>query len=365
LTCLRYCMAKLKKLSADPHESAQAVGLRYVSPDALGITRSGKRFFRPEGLELKDPLELARIKSLVIPPAWKRVWICPLAKGHLQAIGYDQRGRRQYRYHPAFRQMRDITKFARMVAFGKALPEIRRRVETDLELRGIPQQKLMAALVRLLEETSIRVGGEEYARANDSFGLTTLNHSHVHLAGAKVSFDFKGKSAVAHCIEVRSRRLAKIVRDCHELPGQDLFQYIDEEDRPVKIRSDDVNAYIREIAGSDFSAKDFRTWNGTREAMKALRALGPADSPTAAKKNVVEAVKKVAAILGNRPATCRKYYIHPAITEAYLSGVALGNGIGAQRRKVSAGRFSKEEKDLLHLISSYMPTAPRCKTGTC
>jgi len=354
-------MARVKKLSADPYESARAVGLRYVSPDAPGISRRGKRYFRPEGRELKDPLELARIQSLVIPPAWKRVWICLLANGHLQAIGYDQRGRRQYRYHPAFRQVRDLTKFARMVAFGKALPEIRRRVEKDLELRGIPQRKLLAALVRLLEETSIRVGSEEYARANDSFGLTTLNHGHVHLAGAKVTFDFKGKSGVAHCVEVRNRRLAKIVRDCHEIPGQDLFQYVDEEGHPVKIRSEDVNAYIREIAGTEFSAKDFRTWNGTREAIKAFRLLGPADSPTAAKKNVVEAVKKVAAILGNRPATCRKYYIHPAVTEAYLSGVAMGKAIGARGGAISAGRFSEEEEDLLRVISSYMPAAPRCK----
>ena len=356
-------MARLKKLSSDPYDSAKAVGLRYVSPDALGITRRGKRFFRPEGRELKDPLDLARIKSLVIPPAWKQVWICPLANGHLQAIGYDQRGRRQYRYHPAFRQIRDITKFARMVAFGKALPEIRQRVEKDLELRGIPQRKLLAALVRLLEETSIRIGSEEYARANDSFGLTTLHHGHVHLVGAKVTFDFKGKSGVVHCIEVRNRRLAKIVRDCHEIPGQDLFQYVGEEGQPVKIRSEDVNAYIREIAGADFSAKDFRTWNGTCEAMKAFRALGPADSPTAAKRNVVETVKKVAAILGNRPATCRKYYIHPAITEAYLSGVALGRKIGARLGEVSADRFSHEEKDLLHMISSYLPTARRCKAS--
>lgn len=339
-------MPRIRRLPTDPYESARAVGLRYVSTDSPGITRRGKKFFTANGRELKDPKELTRIKALVIPPAWKSVWICPYANGHLQAIGYDQRGRKQYRYHSAFRCVRDATKFTRMAAFGRALPRIRRRVARDLRLSGLQKNKVLATVVRLLEETSIRVGNEEYARSNDSFGLTTLSNKHVHFAGTKVTFDFKGKSGVAHCIDVRNRMLARIIRECQEIPGQDLFQYVGEDGTPTKIRSEDVNAYIHEISGEEFTAKDFRTWNGTREAMKVFHELGQASSATEAKQRVVEAVKQVAAVLGNRPATCRKYYIHPAVTDAYLNGILHPRG----------GSPSAEEAVLLRMVSSYVPS---------
>lgn len=353
-------MPRLKKLPIAPKATARMADLRYVKADEPGITRRKKGddwvFFHPDGSRLRKASEIDRIKALVIPPAWTNVWICPDPTGHLHAVGIDQRGRKQYRYHPDFLALRNATKFSRLAAFGTKLPEIRAQVEKDLQLPGLPQRKVLAALVRLLERTSIRVGNEEYARTNESFGLTTLSDDHVSFDGSEMVFEFRGKSGVQHCVGLRDRRLARIVRECQEIPGQDLFQYVDEEGQAAKIRSEDVNAYIRDIAGAEFTAKDFRTWNGTREALNVFRALGPCDSPTAAKKKVVEAVKQVAAILGNRPATCRKYYIHPAVEAAYTEGITLAVRV-SEPGEGEVRLLSDEEVMLLNMVSKYVPAA--------
>jgi DNA topoisomerase I len=308
----------------DPVESARAAGLRYVSDEMPGIRRrrSGKgwTYLDPVGKPITDPEERVRINSLAIPPAWTDVWICPRPNGHIQATGRDARGRKQYRYHPDWRAVRDETKFGRMIAFAEALPAIRERVDRDLSLRGMPREKVLAAVVRLLETTLIRVGNDEYARANDSYGLTTLRTDHVDVDGSTIHFRFRGKSGVPHDVGVRDRRLARIVERCQDLPGEELFEYLDEEGQPRPVSSDDVNDYLREATGQDFTAKDFRTWGGTVLALFALRRMGGAGGVTEAKKNVVEAVKQVAKALRNRPATCRKFYIHPAVLESYLAG---------------------------------------------
>jgi DNA topoisomerase-1 len=277
-------------------------------------------FTGPDGKPVKDKETLKRIHSLVIPPAWTQVWICPSPNGHLQAVGRDARGRKQYRYHPQYRTVRDQTKFHRMREFGRVLPQIRKQVEQDLALPGLSRRKVLATVVKLLDETSIRVGNEEYAQSNDSYGLTTMRDQHVEVTGGKMHFKFRGKSGQMHDIEVNDRRLAKIVKSCQDIPGQELFQYIDENGQPGLIDSTDVNDYLREITGGEFTAKDFRTWTGTGHALGALRRLGPASSVTEAKRNIVAAVKETAARLGNRPATCRKYYVHPAVLESYQSG---------------------------------------------
>lgn len=284
--------------------------------------RSGKQGFiyiGVDGERIRDPDEIRRIKSLAIPPAYRDVWICPLANGHLQATGRDAKGRKQYRYHPLWRSIRDQTKFARMIVFSQALPKIRQRLQQDLERSGLPKQKVLAAIVRLMELTRIRVGNEEYARSNQSYGLTTLRDEHVEIAGSKIQFSFRGKSGVEHDIEITDKRLAKIVKRCQEIPGQELFQYRDEQGQYQTIGSADVNDYLREISGEDFTAKDFRTWAGTVLAASELAEIGPCTSQTAAKKNVTQAIKAVAYYLGNRPATCRKYYVHPAVLDAYLN----------------------------------------------
>lgn len=303
-------------------ESAEAVGLHYVTDEMPGIQRkrSGKNFlyFNPNGDRIKDEKAIQRINSLAIPPAYKDVWICPLENGHLQATGRDAKGRKQYRYHPLWRSIRDQTKFTRMIAFSQALPDIRRRIEHDLSLPGLPKQKVLATVLKLMELTRIRVGNEEYARTNHSYGLTTLHDDHVNIAGSKVQFEFRGKSGVDHTIEVSDKRLAKIVKRCQDLPGQELFQYLDENKQPQDIKSSDVNDYLREITGQDFTAKDFRTWAGTVLAASHLAEIGKFTSQTAAKKNITQAVKTVSSYLGNRPATCKKYYIHPNVLEAYL-----------------------------------------------
>jgi DNA topoisomerase-1 len=305
----------------DPVASAKAAGLRYVSDTLPGIRRrrSGKgwAYFDPAGKVIQDPEVRIRINSLAIPPAWKDVWICPRANGHLQATGRDARGRKQYRYHPGWREVRDETKFTKMIAFAEALPGIRKRVEEDMKLRGMPREKVLAAVLKLLETTLIRVGNEEYAKQNESYGLTTLLTDHVEVSGSTIRFEFRGKSGVQHRVGVRDRRLARIVERCQELPGEELFTYLDENGETKHVDSGDVNDYLREITGYDFTAKDFRTWGGTVLAFFALSRIGPADTATERKKNVVEAVKQVAKSLRNRPATCRKFYIHPAVLETY------------------------------------------------
>ncbi len=310
--------------SADPQESAAEAGLRYVRAGGPCIRRircgSGFRYLAPNGKPLRDPKHLKRIRTLAIPPAWKNVWICPFANGHLQAVGWDAKGRKQYRYHPQYRSVRDQAKFSRMIAFGTVLALIRNRVKDDLGLPGLPKQKVLAAIVKLLETSFIRVGNEEYARENDSFGLTTLRNKHVRIASAKLLFHYRGKSGQEHTIELTDRRLAQIVKQCRELPGYELFEYVSESGEICPIDSADVNAYLREITGQDFTAKDFRTWAGTILAVRELCAAGPWRMATAAKRSVAGAVKRVAHHLGNRAATCRKYYVHPAVIEAYAEG---------------------------------------------
>ena len=310
--------------STDPLESAAEAGLRYVrcGGPCIRRIRNGRafRYLDPFGKPLRDPKQLARIRSLVIPPAWTNVAICPSPNGHLQAVGVDARGRKQYRYHARYRAIRDQAKFSRMIAFGAVLAIIRRHVERDLRRPGLRTEKVLATIVRLLETSFIRVGNDEYARENDSFGLTTLKNRHVRIVGATLHFQFRGKSGLKHDIELTDRRLASIVRRCQELPGYELFEYIGEDGKVCAVESADVNRYLREISGGDFTAKDFRTWAGTLLAVRELAAAGPAANQSQAKKSVVGAIKAVAAKLGNRPATSRKYYVHPAILEAYTDG---------------------------------------------
>jgi DNA topoisomerase-1 len=283
-------------------------------------TGRGWCFLDETGRPIRDRETLQRIRNLVIPPAWSRVWICPSPNGHLQAVGYDARGRKQYRYHSDYSALRNATKFGRMAEFGALLPRIRERVQSDLAKHGLPREKVLAAVVRLLETTCIRVGNEEYARQNKSFGLTTMQDRHVDINGSTVRFHFRGKSGQEHEIKLHDRRLARIVHECQDLPGCELFQYIGEDGARHGIDSGDVNLYIAEIGAPGFTAKDFRTWAGTVQMATALAECGAADSATQCKKRIVEAVKQVAANLGNRPATCRKYYVHPAILEFYEKG---------------------------------------------
>jgi DNA topoisomerase I len=307
-----------------PADAAQAAGLRYVSDNMPGISRrrAGKGFcYRSaDGQPIKDPKELARIRSLVIPPAWRNVWICPDANGHLQATGLDARGRKQYLYHPGWRLIRDRVKFDRMIAFAQALPAIRARVAADQARRGLPREKVLAAIVGLLEVTLIRVGNTAYARENGSYGLTTLRDRHVDFGGTKLVFEYRGKGGKQHRVSLRDRRLARIVRSCKELPGQHLFQYLDENGERRAIGSADVNAYLEEITGQPFTAKDFRTWAGTVLAALALSELECPTSQTAAGRTVTRAIEQVAAQLGNTVSVCRKSYIHPEVVASYLDG---------------------------------------------
>jgi DNA topoisomerase-1 len=307
-----------------PDGSAAEAGLRYVTDEAPGIRRkragSGFSYFDPDGKRIRDQAVLLRIKHLVIPPAWADVWICAEPKGHLQATGRDARGRKVYLYHPRWREVRDADKYERLAAFGDALPRIRERVDADMSRRGIPREKVLAAIVKLLEETSIRVGNDEYRRENGSIGLTTMQDDNAQFEGNTVRFVFTGKHGKAHDIELNDRRLARIVKQCQDVPGQELFQYLDENGEHHAIGSADVNDYIKEISGGDFTAKDFRTWNGTVLAMRFLQVCPPSTSATAGKRTVSQAIKSVAHELGNTPAVARKAYVHPVVVNAYLEG---------------------------------------------
>ncbi|MEJ1962472.1 MAG: DNA topoisomerase IB [Gammaproteobacteria bacterium] len=321
--------------SREARQAARAEGLRYSSDSQPGFSRvtRGKGFFYrdSDGHRITDVAVVRRIRSLAIPPAYKDVWICPNANGHLQATARDARGRKQYRYHPQWREHRDATKFDRMLEFGRALPRIRHRVSRDLRARGLPREKVLATMVRLLESTLIRVGNEEYARTNGSFGLTTLRNRHVELKGGSLALEFRGKSGVAQRARVTDRAVARIVRDCRDIPGQELFQWIDESGARRPIDSSDVNDYLREASGGPFTAKDFRTWFATLEALELLRRQRPADS-NEARKQVLAAVKAVAEKLGNTPAICRKCYIHPVILSSHeAGGLTLLNGASAPR----------------------------------
>jgi DNA topoisomerase-1 len=313
--------------SQDGAATAKSVGLRYVSADAPGITRKpakdGFGYIDADGTPVRDEETLARIKSLAIPPAWTDVWICPKENGHIQATGRDARKRKQYRYHARWRSVRDEAKYGRMLSFGKALPMIRKKVEKALKLHGMPREKVLATVVYLLQATMMRIGNEEYARHNKSFGLTTLRDRHVRIDGSEVEFHFRGKSGVNHSIKVDDPRLARIIKRSRDLPGQELFQYVDDEGVQRVIDSADVNDYLREITGEDYSAKDFRTWSGTMLAALALQEYEKFDSEVQAKKNILRAIESVAEKLGNTPSICRKCYVHPAILDAYLDGTML------------------------------------------
>lgn len=305
-------------------EAAEDAGLRWATDDGPGIVRRragrGFAYRRANGEPVRDRGTLARIRALAIPPAWTDVWISPDPRGHLQATGRDARGRKQHRYHPAFRARRERDKYDRLVAFASLLPTIRDRVEADLARPGLPREKVLAAVVRLLELTLIRVGNDEYARLNRSFGLTTLRDRHAEIRGSRVRFAFRGKGGKRHEVTLRDRRLARVVARCQELPGQELLQYVDEDGVVRDVASDDVNAYLREVSGQDVTAKDFRTWAGTVLAYRALRALRPSKTDGEARRNVVAAVRRTADGLGNTPAVARRSYVHPSVLEAYLDG---------------------------------------------
>jgi DNA topoisomerase-1 len=325
--------------NSDPPTAAKAAGLRYVLDDRPGIRREpdkeGFRYLDARGEPIADDATLKRIKSLAIPPAWTEVWICPQANGHLQATGRDARGRKQYRYHPKWREVRDEVKYERMIKFGKALPAIRKEVDRALSLPGLPREKVLATIVYLLEATMMRIGNDEYARENKSYGLTTLRNRHVKIDGSEVEFRFRGKSGVYHDVKVNDRRLARIIQRSRDLPGQDLFEYLDDDKQPHTVNSSDVNDYLREITGEDYTAKDFRTWSGTVLAAIALQEFEKFDSEAQAKKNVVRAIETVAEKLGNTPSVCRKCYVHPAVLDSYMDGTMVEGLLARAEEKLS------------------------------
>ena len=348
---------------ADPIASAKAAGLRYVADFMPGIRRkkSGEFFTYADanGEPVDDEPTLRRIKSLVIPPAWTDVWICRNPMGHLQATGRDARKRKQYRYHERWRQVRDAVKYDRMLAFAEALPKIRERTDHDLELQGMPREKVLATVVRLLEETRIRVGNEEYAKENGSFGLTTLRNRHVNVVGSEVRFKFKGKSGKHHDVHLQDRRLAKIIKRFLDVPGQELFQYLNEDGEYHPVESADVNDYIGEITGEDFTAKDFRTWAGTILAARFFREAEVTPETQGVKKELVRAIAKVAEELGNTPAVCKKCYIHPAVITAYLAGSLKPIERVDQDDPY---KLSNEERGLLALLSNDVASPQPKKT---
>ncbi|GAC1378217.1 MAG: DNA topoisomerase IB [Ktedonobacteraceae bacterium] len=348
------------ELSSD--EVAKLAGLRYVTDTSPGITRkrAGKNFsyIGLDGKPVHDKVELQRLRSLGIPPAWTNVWICPRPDGHIQATGRDARGRKQYRYHPRWREVRDETKYSRMIAFGEALPTIRSHVAHDLSLPGLPHEKVLAAVVWLLDTTAIRVGNEEYARENGSFGLTTLRNQHVDISGSKIRFHFRGKSGKEHSVSVQNRQLAKIVKRCQDLPGHELFQYIDDAGQRYTIESADVNNYLQHITGQGFTAKDFRTWSGTVFAAKTLQELGEFETQTAARKNVVQAVEAAAKHLGNTKAICRKCYIHPEVIDSYLHGSLLTELNQQNQKSIQyADELRLEEAKVLKFLKDRLAEA--------
>jgi DNA topoisomerase-1 len=341
------------KVVVDPEEAAEEAGLRYVSDRSPGYSRKPKgddfEYFDTSGEKITDEKRLLRIKRIAVPPAWQRVWICPSANGHIQATGCDARRRKQYRYHERWREVRDEGKYEKMVLFGEALPKIRKRIEKDMALSGLPREKVLATVVELLERTFIRVGNEEYAKENKSFGLTTLRNRHVDVEGTTVQFQFRGKSGVKHKKEIHDRRLAKIIRKLQDLPGQELFQYVDEEGELRHVTSQDVNDYLKEITGEEFTAKDFRTWAGTVLASIALNAQEAFATKKQAKSNVKTAIHAVAQVLGNTPAVCRKCYIHPAVLESYLDG-ALSNTLKQKTEETLVDKIEDLRSDEIAVL---------------
>lgn len=344
-------------------EDARAAGLRYVDDRSPGIARKavrqGFRYIDSDGTPIHDETELARIRSLAIPPAWTDVWICRWRNGHLQATGRDAKGRKQYRYHPQWRTVRDEAKYERMLDFGRALPSIRSRTDAALSLPGLPREKVLAAIVHLLQATLMRIGNPEYARDNDSYGMTTLRKKHVRIDGTQVRFEFRGKSGIRHSIRLQDRRLARIIMRTRDLPGQELFQYVDEGGQRHAIGSADVNDYLRVLTGQDYTAKDFRTWAGTVLAAMALRDCEPCSSETQGKKNVVQAIAAVAQKLGNTPAICRKCYVHPRVIEAYMEGALQQITV----QPTTGDALSPEEAMVLKMLEKGTTVTPAAKNG--
>jgi DNA topoisomerase-1 len=345
-------------------EAAHDAGLVYVVDEAPGIRRkrSGRGFSYtgPGGRTISDKADLRRIKALAVPPAWTDVWICPSPRGHIQATGRDARGRKQYRYHRAWRRTRDQTKYERMAAFGEALPKIRKHVREHMSLAGLPREKILATVLRLIDLTYIRIGNTRYAKDNGSFGLTTMRNRHADVSGSTIRLEFRGKGGKMHTVDVIDQRLARIVKRCQEIPGQVLFQYVDESGDRKPIDSEDVNAYLRDCTDEDFTAKDFRTWAGTVLALRALRAVAPATSEREARSNINVAIESVASALGNTVAVCRACYVHPAIVAAYLDG-----SLATMRRRRAkkngtepADRLRPDEATLLAFLKA-LPESPR------
>jgi DNA topoisomerase I len=350
----------LQERATEAVEAAHEAGLRYVSDEMPGICRRRQgthfKYLDRDGREIAEESTLNRIRGLAIPPAWTEVWICPSTNGHIQGTGRDARGRKQYRYHDRWREARDEDKYGRMIDFAKALPRLRRRVARDMRRRGLPREKVLATVVRLLETTLLRVGNEEYARDNRSFGLTTLRGRHARVRGDHVGFVFRGKGGKEHEVGIEDRAAARIVKQCQDLPGQELFQYASEDGSRRHIHSDDVNEYLQETTGLDFTAKDFRTWAGTVLAARALRELEPFDSETQAKRNVLEAIESVARQLGNTRAVCRKCYVHPAVVDAYMDGsmVEILKGRAEAPVQTSLRRLRPEEAAVLALLQQRL-----------
>jgi len=358
-----------RPLPKDPVASAKAANCRYVDDSGPGIRRmkavKGWKYVTPEGKPTRARDTLARIEALVIPPAWTDVWICPDQDGHIQATGRDQRKRKQYRYHWRFREVREETKYERMMQFAESLPGIRTKVDEDLGVPGLPRDKVLATVVRLLEITLIRVGNEEYARDNGSFGLTTMRTRHVDITATTIKFHFRGKSGKDHAVKVSDRRLARVVERCNDLPGEVLFQYLNDDGERHSVESSDVNEYLKRVSGAEFTAKDFRTWAGTVLAAQALKDLSEFDTEAAGKKNIVEAVKSVSSRLGNTPSVCRKCYVHPQIFDAYLDGhlVATLKQRAERELRENLPSLSSEEAAVLVLLRDRLagkrpPPAP-------
>lgn len=342
-------------MTEDPLEVTREAGLRYVNDALPGITRhrAGKHFQyrQANGRPIRNRAELKRIASLAIPPAYTSVWICPDKRGHIQATGRDARGRKQYRYHPDWTQVRDAAKFDRVLSFAHALPALRRRVRTDLRREGLPRERVVAGIVQLLESTLIRVGNEEYAKANNSFGLTTLRNRHVRGSKGSLRLRFRGKSGKVHDVEIHDRRLATLVRRCQDLPGQELFQYLDAKDVPASIGSSDVNAYLREATADEFSAKDVRTWHATVLAIAFLLDAPPAETLTERKAIVIAALTAVAEQLRNTRSVCKKCYVHPSIIEWYEDGSLARRARRGSRKRLG---LDADESAALNALSSAM-----------
>ena len=348
-----------KALDLEPEESAKVAGLMYVRADDLQIIRKkvgrGFSYIDAKGDRIKDKIELERLKSLAVPPALTDVLLCHLPNGHLQATGRDKKKRKQYFYHSQWREVRSQHKFNRMLLFGACLPLIRETTSKHLLLDGLPKEKVLAAVVQLLETTLIRVGNDHYAKKNSSFGLTTLRDRHVNISGTKVKFEFRGKSGVDHEIELQDRKLAKVIGQCKEIPGYEIFKYFDEAGNKIDVDSGDVNDYLQQITQKEFTAKDFRTWAGTLLTAIELNELGEFESEKQAQKNVVQAIKNVAKQLGNRPATCRNYYVHPAIVEAYYDGSLLDLMSQTHKEKSDVNQLNPEEVVILKIIKQALP----------